>query len=70
DHTVRIDSAHGEDGDFEILACPFCDGNWLHFDEVQVGGRSQEDAAFANVLVEDSGRVRQNLLDSEMASRC
>ena len=67
DHVLRTDPAHSTDGDFEILACPFCDNNWLHFDEVQVGGRPQEDGDFVNVSVDDGGHVRQKLLDSDMA---
>ena len=66
-HEPRIDPAHRTDGDYEILLCPFCENNWVHFDEVHVGGRPKEDGDFVNVLVDSNGNVRQNLLDSEMA---
>lgn len=66
-HEFRIDRAHSTDGDFEILACPLCDSNWLHFDEVHVGGRPQEHGEFVNVIVNDRGSVRERVRGGDMA---
>ena len=66
-HEVRIDPAHSNDGDFEILACPLCSGNNLHFDNVHFGGRPREDGEFVNVTVDATGRVTEHVRDSQMA---
>ena len=66
-HEVRIDPAHSNDGDFEILACPLCSGNNLHFDIVHFGGRPREDGEFVNVTVDANGKVTEHVSNSQMA---
>lgn len=66
-HEVRIDPSHSMDGDFEVLGCPLCSGNYLHFDHVHIGGRPNEDGDFANVIVDAAGKVSAHVPEGEMA---
>lgn len=67
-HHVAIDPEHGHDGNYEVLACPLCGGNYLHFDHAHIGGRPGEDGKFENVIVNAAGKVTQHAAPGEMAS--